>query len=290
MQYNHKNIFLIMAVMLAFTACKKDGNPNNLPDVSAAAYEGKIDGFSSSDEVFPDNILAYWSFDDTKNEAKTGAGPTESLNDTYVTGVRGKAINLAAGYLYYARQFANFRTDTLRNWSISTWVRIANNGSRRTMVFQLARPNLLTGNINFILNTQSYPATNDSTLRLNPTFATIGGGTQDNLNNVLDRVRLNNWVHIVLTYDFATGVFNNWINGVRVGNFPNRGTGNNNFRSNEPSEVIFGTNYNNIPGKTVNTDASFNRMSGQIDEVRIYNRPLPDAFIRALYNLGIAGK
>jgi hypothetical protein len=278
-----------LASLIMFASCKKDGNPNNLPPVSPADYAGKIDGFESSDEIFPENLVAYWSFDDTKNELKSNSAPTTSVNDSYVEGIRGKALSLADGYLYYAKQFDAFKTNAFKSWSISTWVKIKNNGLKRTMVFQLARPGVFNGNINFALNTNGYPATNDSVLRIQPTFSTVGGGTQDNLNNVLDKTNLNDWVHIVLTYDISTGVFNNWMNGVKVGNFPNRGVGNNLFNSYEPSEVFFGANYN-AAGMPVSADVNFAPMTGQLDEVRIYDRTLPDAFIKALYNLGRANK
>lgn len=284
---------LAAALLLTVTVigCKPDGNPNNLPSVDASNYAGKIDGFSSSDEVFPDNLIGYWSFDDTKNELKTGTAPGSSAGDSYATdAVRGKSLSLTAGYLYFPTQFQKFKTDSIKSWSISTWIKIRNNGSKRTMLFQLARPGVFTGNINFALNTQSYNAANDSVLRINPTFLTIGGGTQDNLNNVLDKTKLTEWVHIVLTYDYTTGVFNNWMNGVKVGNFPNRGTGNNLFKSYEPNEIIIGSNYNGIPGKSVSSDVTFAPMTGQMDELRIFNRTLPDAFIKALYNLGKANK
>ncbi|TMI66287.1 MAG: LamG domain-containing protein [Bacteroidetes bacterium] len=275
---------------LAFTSCKKDGNPNDLPGVDAASYDGKIDGYSSSDEIFPANLVAYWNFDDTKNELKTGTAPASSLNDSYVTGgVRGKALSLAAGYVFFSNQFGAFKTDSLKSWSLSVWIKIKNNGTKRTMVFQLARPTMFNGNINFALNTNGYPATNDTVLRIQPTFLTIGGGTQDNLNNVLDKTNLNNWVHLVLTYDYNTGVFNNWMNGVKVGNFPNRGVGNSLFKSYEPSQVLIGANYN-AAGMTVSADVSFAAMTGQLDELRIFNRTLPDAHIKALYNLGKANK
>lgn len=291
----HKSSFLFCfgAALLA-ASCKKDGNPNNLPDVSADTYAGTIDGFRSSNDIFPQNLVAYWSFDNTKNELKTNSVPTETTNDALVSnGLIGGALSLNSGYLYFAKQFPAFRTDSLKSWAISAWVKVKNNGSKRTMVFQLARPGIFNGNINFILNTNGYPATNDSVLRIQPTFSTInsatGTGMQDNLNNVLDKINLNDWVHIVLTYDITTGVFNNWANGVKVGNFPNRGT-TNIFKAWEPNEVIIGSNYNGIPGKAVNTDASFAPMTGQIDELRVYNRSLPDAFVKALYNLGKAKK
>lgn len=286
------SIVCLSFMVLLGTSCKKDGNPNNLPDVSPDAYAGTIDGYNSSDEIFPQNLVAQWTFEDTKNELKSGTAPTQTLNDAFVTGgVKGKAISLTAGYLYYATQFQKFKTDSLKSWAISMWVKILNNGSKRTMLFQLARPGMFNGNINFALNTNQFPATNTTTLRIQPTFTTIGGGMQDNLNNNLSpTIGMDKWTHLVLNYNFATGFFDIWADGVKVGGFPNRGVGNNNFKSNEPSEIIIGSNYNGIPGKTVSTDVSFAPMTGQIDEIRIYNRALPDAHIIALNNLGKANK
>lgn len=273
-----------------FSSCKKDGNPNNLPDVSPADYAGKIDGYNNSEEVFPNNLVAYWSFDGTKNEIKSGTAPTSSLNDAFVPGgVRGQALSLNAGYLYYATQFQKFKTDSLKSFTISSWVKIVNNGSKRTMLFQLARPTIFNGNINFALNTNA--ASTIDVLTIQPTFTTIGGGTQDNLNNNLKpKIGMNIWTHLVLTYNGSSGVFDIWADGIKVGGFPNRGVGNNLFKSWEPSEVIIGSNYNGIPGKQVNTDVSFAPMTGQVDEIRIYNISFPDAYIKALYNLGKANK
>ncbi len=280
---------LVLLIFTGLNACKKDGNPNKLPPVSAGDYDGKIDGFNSSDEIFPDKQIAYWSFDDTKNETLSNTAPTSSVSNTFIAGgVRGKALSLTAGYLYYATQFQKFKTDSLKSWSISMWVKILNNQdniNKRTMVFQMARPGTLNGNINFILNTNGFPSTNTTKLRINPTFSTVGGGTQDNLNNVLDNTDLTQWVHIVLTYDFNTGIFNNWMNGVKVGAYPNRGTGNNSFKSWEPSELLIG-----VKGMPINADAAFAPMTGSLDEIRMYNIPLGDAFINPLYNLGKAGK
>ncbi|KAA5543302.1 LamG-like jellyroll fold domain-containing protein [Adhaeribacter rhizoryzae] len=280
----------LAATMLV--SCEYDGNPNKLDDVSPADYEGKIDGYTSSEEIYPDNLIAYWSFDDTKNETISNTAPTSTANDSFVAGgVRGKALNLNAGWLYYAKQFENFKTDKLKSFTISHWVQILNNGSKRTMTFQLARPGMFNGNINLALNTNANPASNTDILRIQPIFNTVGGGTQDNLNNNLSpKIGADKWTHIVITYDGNSGVFNIWADGVKVGGFPNRGVGNNLFKAYEPSEVIIGANYNSIPGKEVNTDANFAPMTGRIDEIRVYDIPLPDAHIRSLYNLGKANK
>lgn len=283
---------LAIAAATLFASCKKDGNPNKLPPVSPDDYVGLIDGYSSSDEIFPDKLVAYWTFDDTKNETKSGTAPTETANDAFVDGgVRGKALSLTEGYLFYGTQFPQFKTDSLKSFTISTWVKILNNGTKRTMLLQLARPGIFTGNINFTLNTHANPASNTDILRIQPTFTTVGGGTQDNLNNNLSpKIGMDKWTHILLTYDGTSGVFNIWADAVKVGGFPNRGTGNNLFKSYEPSEFIIGANYNTIPGRSVSANTDYVAMTGQVDEIRIYNIPLPDAHIRALYNLGKANK
>lgn len=278
------------AVLLS--SCKKDGNPNNLPDVNPKDYEGKIDGYSSSDEIYPDNLVAYWSFDTDKSETLTKTAPTSTSNDAIVDGgLIGKGLSLNNGYLYFAHQFPAFKADVFKSFTISLWTKILNNGSKRTMIFQLARPGIFNGNINFSLNTNQNPASNTDVLKIQPTFSTAGGGTQDNLNNALSpKIGLDKWTNLVLTYDGSTGVFNIWADGVKIGGYPNRGVGNNLFKSYEPSEVIIGSNYNGIPGKEVNADKNFAPMTGIIDEIRVYNINLPDAHISALKNLGMAGK
>lgn len=294
-RYKINTWILAGLVMTGLNACKKDGNPNNLPPVNAGDYAGTIDGFKSSDEIFPNNQIAYWSFDDTKNEISSGTAPTSSVSNSFITGgVRGKALSFAGGYLHFATQFQKFKSDSLKSFTVSMWVQILNNGSKKTQIFQLARPGMLNGNIDFILETNLFPSSNTDYMRIHPYFATVGGGRQDNVNafgaqNLSPQIGATKWTHLLITYDGSSGVFNLWGDGVKIGNYPNRGTGNNLFKSWEPSEIFIGGNYNTTPSP-VSGDVSFQAMTGSVDEVRIYNIPLPDAFINALFNLGKVGK
>lgn len=281
----------ITVCTVVLSSCKKSDNPNDLPDVNPANYAGKIDGYDSADQIYPANLKAYWSFDDTKNELKSGTAPTETANDTFIQGMKGKAIKLNAGYLYFAQQLGALKTDSLKSFTISSWIQITNNGSKRTMLMNIARPGFLDGSFEYRLNTNSYAATVTDILKVGPRFRTIGGGYQDNLNATLSpKIGANVWTHLILTYDGVTGVFKIWANGIDIGSYNNRGTGNNLFKSYEPGEFIIGATYNNIPGKAINADVSYAPMTGSIDELRIYNTVLPDAHIKALYNLGLAGK
>lgn len=274
---------------LLISSCKKDGNPNDLPPASGD-YTGTISGYKTSDDVQKNNLIAYWGFEDNNNEQLSGVAPTQSAGATSAAnGVRGKALSLNAGYLYFANQFERFKTDSLKSWTISAWVKVANNGSKRTMLFQLARPGIFDGSINFKLNTQR--AVTPANLELNPTFQTIGGGFQDNLNaSIKPAIVAGQWMHLALTYDGTTGVFLMYADAVAIGSYNNRGVGNNLFKAYEPGEIIIGSNYNGIPGKEVNTNVTFAPMTGQVDEMRIWKKTLSVAHIKALYDLGIAGK
>lgn len=296
MKFSHTyKIYGLLSLVLStvtWSSCKKDGNPHNLPDVDPRDYEGTIDGFHSTDEVYPDNLVAYFSFDENYNEQLSGVAPTSQAGDALVDdGFKGKALQLNEGYLYFANQFDVFKTDVFKSFTISQWIQVSNNGATRTQLFQLARPGQLIGNIDIILQTQNRPADNIDFITIQPYFSTVGGGRQDNVNNNLSpQVGPDNWVHLVLTYNGQTGTFNIIANGVSIGGFNNRGVGNNLFNSYEPSELIIGGNYNVIPGMEVNTDASFAAMTGKIDEIRIYNVFMPTAIAGSLYKLGLADK
>lgn len=276
---------------ITLSSCEKDGNPNNLPDVDPAKYAGTIGGYSSSDEIFKENLVAYFSFDENYSEKLSNTAPTETAGNSLVTGFKGKALNLESGYLYFANQFAAFRTDAFKSFTISQWIQISNNGSKRTMLMQWARPGIFDGSLDIRLNTNGYPASNIDILKVGPRFTTIGGGSQDNLNaNLSPKIGPTNWVHLVLSYNGATGRFNVLTNGINIGSYSDRGVGNNLFKSYEPGEFIIGGNYNVIPGKTIGTNTEYAAMTGKIDEVKIYNAFIPDAIVKAMYQLALAGK
>ena len=289
------HLAILVIISLGILSCSKT-NPNDLPSVSPDQYAGKIDGFDSSEQIYSQNLVAYWSFDDTKNEKISGMAPTSSLNDSYVAGVRGKALSLNNGWVYYTSQFPNFTTDKLKSWTVSEWVNVLNNGSTPTMIFQLTRPGKLFGNINSMIETGQNPASELNKVIIKAIFADLNGGTQDNLNAPwLSSFKSpttgpDKWIHIVTTYDFSANNIQIWADGVMIGttDYQNRGT--NTFKAETPNEVIIGGWYNNIPGKSVSADTWTVPMVGKVDEIRVYNTILGAAHIRALYNLGLAGQ
>lgn len=276
----------VLLTATTFSSCEKDGNPNNLPELDPNDYVGTVGGFRTTDEILKDNLVAYFSFDDNYTDKISGNAPTAKAGDALITGFKGKALSLTEGYLYYATQFAAFKTDPFKSFTISQWIQISNNGSKRTMLMQFARPGMFDGSLDVRLNTNGYPASNIDVLKVGPRFTTVGGGSQDNLNATLSpKIGPDNWVHLVLSYNGKTGRFNVLTNGINIGSYSDRGVGNNLFKSYEPGEFIIGGNYNVIPGKAVNTSTEYGAMTGKIDEIRIYNAFMPDAVVNAMYKL-----
>jgi hypothetical protein len=288
-------LYMFIAVPCVLVSCSKD-NPNKLPSVSPSDYAGKIEGFDSSAQIAPDHLIAYWNFDGNEKEMISGAVPTATVNDSYVdNGVTGQGLSLNSGYLYYASQLPKFDT-SLKSFTVSEWVQVLNNGSTPTLTFTIARPGQFWGNINFLLETGQHPASDLTDLVVHPDFSAIGGGTQDNLNaSYLPSYKSptladGKWNHLVITYDRSTSIFQIWADGVMIGapDYQNRGTAY--FNNFEPNEVLIGGWYNNIPGKEVSGDTWTVPMVGKIDEIRVYNTALGAADIKALYELGAAGK
>jgi hypothetical protein len=263
-----------------------------------------IGGYNNSNEVASANLKAHWTFDGTQKEEISGVNPTQAVAASYVTGTKGQAVALNNGYLYYTGVTGLSSVTTA--FSVSAWIQVQNNlagvnGARE--VFQYVRanpsttPNDAFGNINFSLETQQYPhtaATGYDTLIIHPTYRDQAGGLQDNTNNYpvsstnLIKDTSGKWIHSVITYDPATHLFNIWANGVKVGNYPDRGT--NVYTPSASTAAVIGGWISNVTGIGTNLQGFTLPFLGSIDEVRVYNKALLDTEISALYQLEKAGR
>jgi len=300
---NLKRNVLALAAVVAFAGAGCDDNGTAdipLPD---------INGYANSDAVASANLVAYFPLDGSGNEKKTNTAPTSSVNATYVAGVKGQAVNLNSGYLYYAAPLGPL--NTAQAFTLSAWVKVSNNGvdggsppvaNFPYSYFQSSIPGKNFGNITGLVEAGQYKVASD-TFVVKSVYQDLTGGTQDNLNNfgvagtdfqIVKKAGTNQFVHIVTTYNpnggsGAQSIFQIYADSAFVSNknFENRGT--NAFKY-SPNEIIIGGWYNNIPGKMVNNDNFTQPFKGQIDEIRLYNKLLTRDEITALYKLGKAGR
>jgi hypothetical protein len=284
-----RKVSLILAGTFLFSVAMTSCSKSSTSDVTLPP----IGGYSSSDSVAANNLVAYWNFDGNKNEIKSGTAATSSDRDSYTSGIKGQAIKLDSGYVFYNSIPA---LNSMTAFSVSAWIQTQNSQAPgyTSMVFQTTKPNSTFGNINLGVETGQRPAGND-TLTIHGWYADATG-LQDNRNDpfgtppvgvVLDTA--GKWIHAVMTVDNSNPVnFRLYANGVEIGAYNNRGT--NVYTPQTPSSVIIGGWINNIPGQPHTSDTWPHAFVGSIDQVRVYNKPLSADEISALYKLEKAGR
>lgn len=286
-----KNVFFLSigAFLLSVTntSCKKSKTDVVLPTIG---------GYANSDAIAATNLVAYWNFDGTQNEIKSSTAATSSSRVSYTPGIKGQAVKLDSGYLFYNSIPA---LNSLSTFSVSAWVQVSNNFDTlghafTSMIFQTSKPGSTFGNINLGLETSWKPATND-TLVVHGWYSD-GGGLQDNRNDPFGNPAVGvvkdtsaHWINVIMTVDKSTPVnFLIYANGKSIGAYNTRGS--NVYTPLTPSSVIIGGWLNNVPGQTHTSDTWPHAFVGSIDQVRVYNKALSADEISALYQLELAGR
>src|SRR5947207_13009131 len=85
-------ILFVILTGAFFASCKKK---------DTIAPPSPIGGFNNSNEVGASNLKAHWTLDGSLNESISSTAPTTSAGTSFVTGVKGQAVNLANGYILY---------------------------------------------------------------------------------------------------------------------------------------------------------------------------------------------
>jgi hypothetical protein len=109
---------------------------------------------------------------------------------------------------------------------------------------------------------------------------------------------LGTWVHVVVRYNGATSEIDIYANGIRVSNnqFRKRQRGN---PAVDMGPIITATSVQAVIGAFPNSESGFanspaqswqKKMTGSLDELRIYTKSLTDDEILALYELEKAGR
>ena len=283
--YSLVSAALLLGVV-TLNSCKED---ESLPPIG---------GFDNADQVGSSNLVAYWAFNDDLKESKTGTAPAHQKNNTFVTGIKGKGVNLNAGLIHYPTLAA---LNSLPSFTVSSWVKLANNGTAATVIFSLTRPNEWAGAINMMVETGWKPAGNDTLNVKSLIVPKIGtdASFQDSRNDpakggVQAFKSPNAWFQVVNVWDAATSKLYVYANGKKISNpewenrlFNGNPIGALTFFT--PTTVVIGGFLPNVPGNGT-AEAWMVPMTGQVDEMRIWNKALAPEDISSLYQLELAGR
>jgi len=292
----------LLAGATVVSSCKKEDS--TLP---------AIGGYNTSNDVAASNLIAHWTFDGTNNEAISNTAPTKSSNASFTTGTKGQALQLNSGYLLFPTISSLSSANAIPSVTVSSWVKVPNNGSSASSVFALTQAPTAQGDwnqgpLNVYVETGAYKSTSD-TVRLHSAFHTYRNGNYstggDNVNgfgaaDIGTKWQVvkgaGTWIHYVMVYDGSTSNIDLYANGKLVSNsdYRNRtvsGVGIGQITLATPTQVLIGAWPNSTVGYTNSSAQAWQGLfNGSIDEVRVYNKALSGTDIGYLYQLEQAGR
>ena len=288
-------IGIIAVILLLFASCQKKFNPDSYAPIQT------FGGFGSSSQIQPSNLVGHWSFENSLIDSVSSA-LGNGVGTSFTNGIKGQALQGANnGYFITTPSTAVLNLQSL---TISLWVNVPPNLTGTYGFVCLSNTNDFWGNFDVFF--ENLPSPNNvkdiSNTILKGHFENWKHALVNNKDTIIDHETWlgnfsigsawNKWTHIVFTYDAATSTFNVYVNGSSIVS-PIVNTGNGNLTFQHASALIFGTMQFNVTpslGTAGGPQSWASYVPGAIDEVRIYNKALVAADVRALYQLEKLGK
>lgn len=234
---------------------------------------------------YPGEIL-YFPFDGDYLELLSLQSSTPNGNPVFVNGKVGKAVSLDANNSAYVL-FPGDKLATASEFSISFWVNAdfvdknTDNGVDGILgLVNLSNTSNFWGNIDMFVENGSNPSSTKivSHITNGPDetwFTEVSGVTNF----------FGQWNHHVLTYDATARQFKYYINSVLKFTKPAGWSGALSFKNS--GKIIFGAvHFMTNPSQTSATGSQgwASYLTGEMDEIRIFNRKLTDADVLQIYN------
>jgi len=279
---NFPGFFAVIALLavVSFISCKEDE-----PD----PYEGK----TNPSTIAATNLVAYFPFESETASLELGTGITYTKKGgaaSFVVGRRGNAYKGAAtqAYLEYAVASTNvFKTMT--EFTMGAWIKTPAAGGAAD-IFQLNGGDGFMGNLVLMLEGGSNADSLDMKGYLfNSTTEWKGQDVRKAHKGFLS----DKWVHVAYSYNKATSTMTLYANGISVATSTRFGGPENGGTQPPLGALTFGTDMSKIligawPQLVAGSGDSWMKYyPGLLDELRIYNKALTDAEVKALYDAEI---
>lgn len=273
---NIKLLSLVLLTSIILSSCfKKFDSDSYAPPLN-------IGGFTSAKEIAPANLVGFWSFDGSYVDSVSGTAGTNT-GTTFTGGIKGQAMQGALNSYVTATPAASITGMT--SFTITCWVNSPPVSTGIIGLVNLAKTNGFWGNINMFFE-------NGSTVTDGRFRANIHNGTSDTwlAKDGIQSV-FNVWTNIALSYDAPSSTLKLYKDGSLIATSVAAGFGNLAFAN--VGQLVFGcVHFQTTPSQTSATGsqpwASF--LTGQMDEVRIFNKALSDNEVNSLVKLEGRGK
>jgi hypothetical protein len=278
---NTRTIKLLLAITVTGTVisgCYKKFDPKTY----APALE--IAGYTSSSEISPSNLIAYWPFDGDLID-KVGAANGTNTGTTFGVGYKGQALQGALNSYVLAEPSNNIKN--MHSFTITYWMNSgdATNGIIGTV--NLAKTDGFWGNIDMFIENVDVNNNIRNRFRVHvqdgPNEFWV---SKDNITGLTGA-----WTAIAVSYDEATTTYKFYVNGslIVTGTAPAVGA----LGFTNIGKLVFGAvHFQTNPSQTSATGSQgwASYLTGRLDEVRIYNKALTDSDVNALVLLEGRGK
>jgi hypothetical protein len=266
-----------LAILFFLASCQKKFDPKSYaPDQS-------FGGYNTSNEIAPTDLVAHFSFEGNLTDSISNTTAT-NFGTSFSTGIKGQSLQV--GLNNYAVFTPTPAIKALQNITISFWINTPTNAAGIQTPVSFVNPTQFWGNFDAYFDGQT---ATDGFLKWH--IYGSGGSTE----KFLDQWKITNiwgtWKHYVLTYDATSANFIFYVNGAQFATTNVPAFGSLNF-ANCPALVLGTIQFMTTPSETTNTGpqswASY--LLGNMDELRIYDKALAPADIKALYQLENLGR
>ncbi len=271
-----KALPLLIIAGTLFTSCYKK--------FDAASYQPPftINGYTSVAEIAPGSLVGYWSFDgnyvdSVSNTAATGVGTG------FTAGFKGKALQGANnGYVISALPAA---IKNVSSFTIDYWINSPQNTTGILTPVCITRPDQFWSAFDMFIENGSTATSGNLKVHFN-------GQSEVWFTSGIVTNPWNSWQNIALTYNAATSTFTLLQGGTVVATQTAAGLGNLMFPANA-TQIVFGTEqFQCSPsiGTAGGPQGWASYLTGQMDEVRVYNKALSALEIQSIIVLQGKGK
>jgi hypothetical protein len=251
-------------------------------DPSSYAPALSIGGYTSAKSIAPGNLVGYWSFDNNVTDSVTNTAGT-NVGVGFVNGIKGAAMQ--GGVNKYVLFNPGSGIQNLQSFTVTSWVNSPQNTNGIAGILDIANTNSFWGNLTIFFENGGTATNANLKVHVN------NNGKDAWLGNYNITNAWNVWMNIAVSYDAASSTFKVFVNGSKIATQVVANFGPLQFQN--ATKMVFGTvQFQTTPSLTSATGsqpwASF--MTGQLDEVRIYNKALAETDINALVKLEGRGK
>lgn len=271
------------ALGLTLSSCQKSFDPKSYAPKKPLPTFG---GFSSSKDIEPTSLVAYWPFsgslaDSLSTTAGTGTGTS------FGTGVVGKGLQVPAGS--YMVTNTPDAVKAIHSFTLSTWVNMPLNTGAAGIV-SVAHSQNFWGNLDIFFDNGGSATTGVLKVHVfNNSGSATGADAWEGGYTVANPWGV--WTHVVVTYDDTASTVNVYYDGALAGT--NTVSGFAPLDWSKANQMVFGTlQFQTNPSLTTNTGSQpwAASVNGVVDQVRIYSKVLSATEVSALYNLEKLGR